>query len=65
MARSVREQLFAQYPDLAEELASFFRNRSVMQRMAEQARPSELPTLDSPGSHSIPAVGEISLTYDV
>ncbi len=42
----IDEQRFiAQHPDLAQELASFFRNRNAMQQIAEQVLPHELPTV--------------------
>lgn len=42
-----QQQLMAAHPDLAEELASFFRNRSAMQQIAEQLQPHQLPTIGS------------------
>ncbi len=54
-----QEQLVADHPDLADELASFFRNRSAMQHMAEKIQPYELPTLDVQSSDPFPAAGEM------
>jgi eukaryotic-like serine/threonine-protein kinase len=42
-----QQQLLAEHPALAEELASFFRNRSAMQQLAEQVLPHQLPTVGS------------------
>ena len=35
-------KLLAEHPDLADDLASFFRNRSAMRQMAEQVQPPEV-----------------------
>ncbi len=40
-----QQQLMAEHPDLAEELASLFRNRSAMRQIAEQLQPYELSTV--------------------
>jgi hypothetical protein len=46
-----RAELLKQHPDLAEDLQSFFRNRDVMQRVADPIR-EQLPDLAETGSKS-------------
>jgi eukaryotic-like serine/threonine-protein kinase len=51
--------LIERNPELEEELVSFFRNRSVIQGMARQVQPFELPTQDGGVVERRAAVGEM------
>lgn len=66
-----QQQLMAEHPDLAEELASFFRNRSAIQQIAEQMQPHQLPTIGSdevgvgPSGQKLGSFGDYELEAEI
>lgn len=65
-----QRQLMIEHPDLADDLASFFRNRGAMQQIVEQVQAHQLPTTggdlaDSTRGQGLGSFGEYELIAEI